>query len=263
MNRYVSIVKANFMSLASYPMSLFFTLIGNLVYITVVYFLWKQIYNGQETLRGMTFNQVFVYLTLAGSILILFRTWTDWHIARQITDGSIAMSLVKPLDYQWQEMAGALGMVLFNGVIITLPSIIVVLFIFHAQIPLGINLLFLVPSIVCAYILSFCFDYLTGLITFYTQSIWGISITKDVIVAVLSGALVPLQFFPEGLQNILKLLPCQAMYNIPLQITTSNTLQVSDYIQMLTVQLLWVLVFLVASRLFFRRVMNVLMINGG
>ena len=263
MRRYLHIVKAVFMTMIAYPVSTIFTLIGNLAYITVVYFLWQSIYSGSDSLHGMTFNQTFVYLALSGSILIAFKTYTDWSISNHIIDGSIVMDLLKPLDYQAQAFAGSLGFALSQGLLITLPSVLLMLIFFRGGFPIGINLLVFPISLGLAYILSFCLDYVVGLSSFYTQSLWGIAITKDVIVGVLSGALIPLPFFPDGVRQVLQLLPFQAIYSIPLQIATSSDLHPADYLQLLAVQLAWVAVFLILSRLFFRRAIRVLVVNGG
>jgi ABC-2 type transport system permease protein len=263
MTRYLPIVKGNFMEHAMYPISLFFMLIGNLLYVVVSYFLWKHIFEGREVLNGMTFNEVFVYLTLASSILILFKTYTDWFIARQVLDGNITQDLIKPVDYQGLVMARTVGGILFNAIIITIPTLFVLLVVFRATIPLGINLLFLVPSAAFAFLISFCIDYAIGLMAFYTQSVWGINIMKDVIVSVLSGALIPLAFFPENIQRILEVLPFRAIYGIPLQIATSTSLQFVDYVKLVGIQLFWVVLFLVFSRWVFKRVTGVLMVNGG
>lgn len=263
MTRYLSITRGSFIAFAMYPFSLFFTLIGNIIYITVVYFLWKQIYSGAESLHGMTFNDTFVYVTLAGSIIILFRTWTDWQISNQILRGEIIMDLIKPLDYELFMLAGSLGLVLFNALIITIPSFVMILIVFQAHIPFGLNLVFFPVSLVFAYLLSFSIDYMVGLTSFYTESIWGISITKEIIVAALSGAIVPLQFFPDSIRSVLQLLPFQAIYNTPLQIITSSTLTVSDYVRMIGIQVFWVVVLVLISRVFFRQAVKVLTVNGG
>ncbi len=263
MRRYLHIVKAMFMVMITYPVGAFFTLIGNLVYITVVFFLWHSIYGGSDSLHGMSFNQTFVYLTLAGSLLILFKTFADWGISNNILEGAIVTDLIKPLDYQASVFARSLGFVLANGLLITLPSLVLMLIFFRGSFPLGINLLFFPISLGLAYVLSFCLDYAVGLTSFYTQSLWGISITKEVIVGVLSGALIPLPFFPESFRHILELLPFQAIYSIPLQIATSSDLQLADYSKFLVIQMLWVAVFIILTRLFFRRAIRILVVNGG
>jgi ABC-2 type transport system permease protein len=263
LRKYWSITSGWFMANTVYAGSLFFTFISNVVYIVVVYFLWQKIYNGAETLHGMTFNDTFIYLTLAGSMFIIFRTWIEWSMSRQIIDGSIITHLVRPVDYQLYTMAISLGQVLFQAVVVSIPSLIIVLVVFHANLPFGWNLIFFPISLAMAYILSFTIDYMIGLTAFYTESIWGISTTKDVIVSVLSGALIPLQFFPESFQKVLQVLPFQAIYNTPLKVITSANLTFADYAQLLGVQLLWIVILFIASRLFYQQAIKVLTVNGG
>jgi len=263
MKLYVTLVKGAFMENIVYVFSVFFTLVGNLLYIVLVFFLWKGIYGNEESIHGMTFNEVFVYLALASSILVLFHNFTDWVMANQIRDGSIIIYLLKPLSYRTQLMTHALGFALFNALLITIPSLVVILIVFHSSIPIGFNVVLFPISLACAFVLSFIFDYMIGLTAFYTESIWGISTAKDVIVALLSGALIPLQFFPDNLQHILLLLPFQAIYYIPLHIITGTGLQWLDYVQLIGTQLFWVGVFIIVSGLFYRTAIRVLTVNGG
>jgi ABC-2 type transport system permease protein len=200
---------------------------------------------------------------MAGSIFILFKTLTDWHISAQILDGSIIIRLVRPLDFQLQMLFLSAGCVLANFVFITIPSICIILLLFHSTISLGVALVFFPISLVLAFVLSFIIDYVTGITSFYTESLWGISITKDVIVSFLSGSLIPIQFFPQDIQNILKLLPFQAIYHIPLTLVTSRSLDLYQCLSMLLTQLLWVLLLFAGSRLFYSKAIQSLSISGG
>ena len=261
MRRYSALIIVHFMELTIHPFSVFFTLIGNLLYIVLVFFLWKGIYGASDSMHGMTFNEVFIYLTLASSILV--HNYTGWMMSIHIREGSVVTFLIKPMSYVVQLLCTALGGMLFNVLLITLPSLVVVLLVFHGSIALGFNLIFFPISLVCAFVLSFIFDYMVGLTSFYTESIWGISNAKDVIVTLLSGALIPLQFFPENIQHILQLLPFQAIYYIPLHIITGRGLQLADYAQLMGIQLFWIAVFIVVSDLFYRRAIRILTVNGG
>src|SRR5205823_5005346 len=118
-------------------------------------------------------------------------------------------------------------------------------------------------AILMAFMLSFTIDYMVGLTAFYTESIWGLSTTKEVIVTFLSGALVPLAFFPAGAQSVLQWLPFRAIYSIPLTILTNADLGVLDYLGMLGIQLFWVIVLVGASRLWYHKALKVLTVNGG
>lgn len=263
MKAYLTVMKSVFMTILTYRVGLFFTLIGNLLYMVLVYFLWRSIYASAETIRGMTFNQAFVYLALASSIFVLLKTWTEWFISRKITDGSIIVDLIKPLDFQFQTMSSSAGFALGNLAIITIPSVLALVLLFGVEIELGPGLLFAPIALVMAFLISFSLDYVVGLTSFYTESLWGISMTKEIIVSLLSGALVPLQFFPDWAQRILRLLPFQAIYHVPLTMITTPNLDLLELAQMLATQVFWVVALLILSRLSFRQAVKVLTVSGG
>jgi ABC-2 type transport system permease protein len=263
MKSYLAIVKGSFMATTMYRFSFFFTLIGNLLYIVLLYFLWGSIYRDVESIRGMSFNQAFVYVALAGSIFTMVKTWADWEISWHITSGAIIMELIKPLDFQLQVLSHMVGFMFFNFTMIALPSALVLLLIFGAEIEIGVGLIFLPVGLFLAFLVSFALDYIVGLTSFYTESIWGISMTKEIIATTLSGALVPLQFFPDTVQHILRLLPFQAIYHVPLTMLTSSDLEVRACVELVGTQMIWVLALFLLGRLFFSRASRVLMVSGG
>jgi ABC-2 type transport system permease protein len=263
MKRYLAFTKGMFMAFIVYRFGLFFTLAGNLLYIVLVRFLWGKIYAGSETIRGLTFDQAFVYLALASSIFVLFKTWTDWFILHKIQDGDIIVDLIRPLDFQLQMMFTSAGFALSNLLAITVPSAIVVFLVFGAELNVGAGLFFFPLAMLQAFLVNFNLDYMVGLTAFYTESLWGISMTKEIIVSALSGALVPLQFFPPAALKVLQLLPFQAVYHIPLTLLTSGDLDARMCVQMLGVQAIWVVVLFGLSRLFYSRAVRVLTVAGG
>ena len=173
------------------------------------------------------------------------------------------MNLLKPLDLQLIKMSNALGFVLYNFITITLPAILVIIFIFRpGEITLKGILLCIIP-VMLAFFISFNIDYIIGLTSFYTESIWGISIAKDTIVLLLSGAIIPLNFFPEILRNIVGFLPFQAIYHIPLTIMITKDLPVNEYLKFLGIQLSWAVVLYAVNRLYYSRAIKVVTVNGG
>src|SRR5512140_1677713 len=106
---YWAIIKGEVMIGAMYRASFIFTVLSNLLYIVLVYYLWSSIYRGATVIRGMTFEQTFVYLALGSSIFILFKTYSDWIISHRILDGSITVDLFKPIDFQLQMLSHAAG----------------------------------------------------------------------------------------------------------------------------------------------------------
>lgn len=263
MRKYLSFARAGYLENVVYRFNFFFTLIANVFYIVVMYFLWQSIYGAQETLRGMTFDQVFAYMVLAGSTFILYKTYVEWWMSFFVVQGNIATQLTKPVDFQLHLLFRSLGFAFFNLTMVTLPAFVLLVFVFRADIPLGLNLIFGVLSVALAYLLSFAIDFVVGLSTFHTESIWGLSVTKETIVLVLSGAMIPLNFFPEGLRNILVYLPFQAIFNIPLTIFTNPALRLPDYLSMLGIQAFWLAVIFIGSRLLYAQTIKALTVNGG
>src|SRR5512139_97374 len=172
MRSYWAIVKGEIMIGAMYRASFIFTVLSNLLYIVVVYYLWSSIYRGATVIRGMTFEQTFVYLALGSSIFILFKTYTDWIISYRILQGLITVDLFKPIDFQLQLLSHAAGRALSSFAIITLPALVVVGLVVGSRMPIGPGWLFFIPALTIAFVISFMLDYLVGLTSFYTASLW-------------------------------------------------------------------------------------------
>ena len=257
------IARNSFMTISIYRFHFIFTSVGNILYITLIYFLWKSIYKGSSQINGMTFNQVMVYLTLATSMHCLFKVDMEWKISRRVLEGSIVNNIIKPLDLQLQSLFETLGLVLCNLVTVTIPSVFIIVFIFKSEIPIGMNILFFFLMLILAFLISFSIDYIIGLFSFYTESIWGIINTKDVLVLLLSGATIPINFFPQVIKQFIVLLPFQAIYNLPMVVLTSPNLEVSKCIYFIGVQLIWVFTLFITGKLFYNRAIKVITINGG
>ena len=155
------------------------------------------------------------------------------------------------------------GRFVTNFFLTFLPTFIVVAFVTHGAIPLGINLLFFVISVIMAIALNYSIDFIVGTICIYTESIWGINIMKQVIVLLLSGATIPLAFFPEPLRTITHYLPFQSIYNAPLSILLNGSPRPGELAVTLGTQFLWCIGMMVLSKLFWKVSLRQITVNGG
>ncbi|MGB7539295.1 MAG: ABC-2 family transporter protein [Anaerolineales bacterium] len=263
MRRYLAFLRGAIMVGVVYRLGFLFTILGNIIYMIIAYFLWRSIYAGRETLNGLTFDQALLYVALGSTIFILLKTYTDWGMAQEIRDGTISVYLTKPIDYQLYNLFTTIGFASTSIVTVTLPTVIMLVFVFRIHFALGAGYLFFPVSLILAFIINFNLDYAVGLSAFYTESIWGISTTKEIIVSVLSGALLPLQFFPAAIQQILMVLPFQAMFFTPLMMVTKPDQDAGVFLRMLAVQALWAGVTYVSSRLLYNQAIKVLRVAGG
>ncbi len=260
-----ALVRGSIMEGLTFRTSTFVTIIGNFIYLVIVYFLWRAIYDSSptEVVNGMTFYDTMVYLVLAAAMFNFLDTFVVWDIGRSYQSGELVEFLVKPIDYQRFLFFSHAGNCVVSFCITFLPTFVVIYFVTHGSFALGINLVFFAVSLVLALVINFCVDFMVGTICLYTQSIWGVNIMKEVVVSLLSGATIPLAFFPEGLRQIVDLLPFQAIYHTPLHMLTGTDLTVTDYMQGILLQLFWVVAMLCFSKLFWQRSLRIMTINGG
>ena len=263
MRAYWPVARAAYMIGLVYRFGFLFGIVGNLVYLGVAYYLWKSIYRYSDVIRGLSFNETFIYVALGSAIFILLKTYADWIIHYEIREGAIATYLTKPIDYQIYALFANFGALLMNLTAITIPTALVMLLVFKVRFAFGAGLFLFPFSLLLAFLISFSIDYFIGIFGFYSESVWGLSITKEIIVTVFSGALIPLQFFPDAIQRVLYWLPFQAIYHTPLMMITRPNQGLDVFLPTILVQLVWAILLFLLARLFYNQAIKVLRIAGG
>ena len=243
------------------------TIFGNLVYLALIYFLWKAIYDssGTDTVNGMTFYDTMIYLVLATAIFNLLEMFIVWDMSRAIQSGEIIMHLLKPMKYRLYTFWSYSGSHVVSFFLTFIPTFIVVSVVTKFAIPVGWNLLIFIGSLILALIINFNIDMLVAPICLYTESTWGINIVKETIVLLLSGASIPLTFFPENVRKVVQYMPFRAVYDIPLTILLKkNGSDTADgLIHMLLFQVGWCVLLTIAGNLFWNHAVKRITVNGG
>jgi len=262
---YATVVRNSLMSTFTYRAHILFQMLGSVVGIVILWYLWKSIYagSGQTMLRGMGFNQTFLYVALGAALFVLMRTWAEWFISHQIRSGDIVVHFFRPYDHMAWTFADNLGMILGNLITITVPSLVVIFLVFGAPFPDLVHWALFLPALLQACLLSFLVDYFIGITSFWTESIWGISAGKDVLVLLLSGAMIPLPWFPDGVRDVLLWLPFASLYNTPLSLFAGTDPVSMDIGFRLGLQTFWLAVFFFGVRAYFRIAARRLTVAGG
>ncbi|MBE6858843.1 MAG: hypothetical protein E7498_05345 [Ruminococcus sp.] len=263
--KYLTLTRAGIIESLQFRLGTLVIIAGNLLYLIVVYFLWKAIYAsaGTDTVNGMTFTDTLIYLVLATALFNFMEMYFVWEIGRNIQSGKIALDLLKPMEYRKYLFWSYSGTFVTQFFFTFLPTFIVVTAVTHGAIHLGINLLFFVISVVLAVSINYSIDFLVGTICLYTESIWGINIMKQVIVMLLSGVTVPIAFFPEPLKTITYYLPFQSIYNAPLSILLDGKSDPETLLTTFGMQLFWCVAMTVLSKLFWKASLRQITVNGG
>ncbi len=260
---YLMITRNSMMAGLAYRAHFFFTVLGTVVYLVVSYFLWKAIYAGAEVINGLTFSQAYLYVGISISLFGLMQAWTEWYMSSLIVNGDLIRFLCKPMDFPLQLLFDQTGQVVMNLAGIALPAMIVCYALCGAPVPSVLHVLLFTGAVCLGMLLNFCIDFITGLSAFATQSIWGISTAKEVTVMFLSGAAVPLAFFPDAFRRVLEWLPFQAIYNTPVRLLIDPTLTGPEMLLFFLKQAGWLILLWLLARLLFKIALRKLTVNGG
>lgn len=265
LKRYLTLTRAGIIEALQFRLSAVVQVAGNLLYLIVIYFLWKAIYDssGTDIVNGMTFPDTLIYLVLATALFNFMEMYAVWEIGRSIQSGKIVLDLLKPMEYRKLLFWSYSGSFVTQFFFTFLPTFIVVTIVTHGAIPFGWNLLFFVLSVVMAVSINYSIDFIVGTICLYTESIWGINMMKQVIVLLLSGATIPIAFFPEPLKTIVNFLPFQSIYNAPLSLLLGKVTEPRELLLTLGTQLLWCVVMMVISKVFWKLSLRQITVNGG
>lgn len=264
---YKPFTSAGLQEMVVYRVNFLFFLLGEIMKCFVMFFVWKAVFDSSNgtTIYGFTYENMVVYLFI--SFLSGYLTYSDgsYVIGKEILDGSIAMRMIKPVDFDmcflFQELGGKILQVLILFVPIT-AGVEIYRFIITGEILFNIPLFLLfVLSMVLAYLINFFFNLSYGFLAFYLKNLWGTDIIKGVIIDFLSGATIPLAFM-GGFGKVLGYLPFASLSYTPVMIYMGmySAGEIAFY---LSLQVLWLVVFIAVSKLILHLAMKRLVVHGG
>ena len=265
--KYLALTRAGIIQELQFRLGTFITILGNLIYLTLVYYLWRSIYasSGSDVVNGMTFTDTIIYLVLATALFNFLEMYIVWNMSRSIQSGSIILDLLKPMNYRRFMFFNYFGNNVMTFFLTFLPTFIVVYFITHGALHLGINLIMFVISVALALMVNFYIEMFVATICLYTESTWGINIVKESVVLLLSGATIPLVFFPEKLRTLVDFLPFRCIYDTPLNILLEKPGYTFDsgIWMMIAIQAIWCIALSLVSRGFWEFSVRRITVNGG
>ncbi len=263
--RYLALTRIGIMEELQFRLGTFVVFLGNLIYLVIIYFLWRAIYDSSptEVVNGMSFSDTMIYLVLASALFAAMEMFVTWLMGRDVQTGKIILNMLKPMPYQRYTFFYFSGNTIVSICLTLLPTLVIVYFVTKGGFALSTNLLFFAAAVFFGIIINYDINFIVGTICFYTESVWGINIMKEVVVMLLSGATIPIAFFPEAAQRVIYRLPFQAIYNTPLTLLIRNEMPMEERILLLLQQVLWVAVMGILARLAFKISVRHITVNGG
>ncbi len=263
MDKYIEMIRIRFLMMLAYRTNYYSGILIYSINIGAYYFLWTAIYGGKENIQGLSVIQMTTYIAVAWMARAFYFNNIDREIATEIKEGKVAIELIRPYNYLGMKTMQGLGEGIFRLLFFSVPGMVIVSFIF----PLNYtsNLLTWVLfgiSIIFSFIINSQINLLTGIMTFFLFNNDGLIRAKRVVIDLFSGLLLPISFYPLWAQNIMNVLPFQAISYIPSMIFTEG-FQGKEIIEALIYQFVWVLILILPIQILWLFAKKQLIIQGG
>lgn len=242
--------------------------LGDMMGAFVTYFLWRAVFlsSPHASLNGFTVQEMTLYIFLSFFTSQLSFSSGSGTIGDEVKDGSIAMRLLKPVDFNLTYLFDEIGHKLISVGLLAVPIFGGVLLyqLMHPVISLFnlINFLLFLVSSLFAYFLNFYFNICYGFSAFIFKNLWGMNVMKESVVAFMSGTLIPLAFFPENIAHILQFLPFASLIYTPVMIYLGKE-SFNQIILAFVIQITWLLIFIVLSKIIWHLTIRQLSVQGG
>jgi ABC-2 type transport system permease protein len=263
---YLSIVKLRFAvqlqyraaAAAAFFTQLFFGFIRVMVY--------HAFYASTMVVQPISLEQVITYEWLVQATLRMLPWNGDDEVIQLIRSGNVAYELCRPLNLYFLWFSRLIVLRIIPALLTGVPLMILVYFLPEGY---GVKL----PDSVAAgaaWLLSMFFALLLGcaisnlisLSTLWTIAGDGMQRILPALVMIFSGGIVPLVYFPDWAQGILKLLPFSGLVDIPFRFYL-GMIPASEVFTFVLLQASWTIFFIIIGVLLLRLAMKRVVIQGG
>lgn len=234
----------------------------------ISYYLWMAIYgsSSSKTIGNLSQQEmvIYIFMVYVTSSMVTISI-SDW-VSDDVVKGTVAMNLIKPIDYRMSLISRAMGRAVYGFLV---PSVFVwigveiykVNILGMPLVSISTVLLYLLSSIL-SFLIYVLFDFCFGMIAFFTTYIFGMLMAKDALLSFLTGQLIPISLFPEGVQKLFEYLPFSSMIYTPVMIYLEKY-KGQDLMFVLFRQFIWVVLLYIIGSIIWNRVTKRLVVLGG
>jgi ABC-2 type transport system permease protein len=221
------------------------------------------LFGARPSVAGYDLQAAVTFTGLTQALLSFVAILGWWDLMRTIRTGEVATDLARPADFFWywaaQDLGRALGQLIWRG----LPVMVVYALVFRIALPpTPLHALLLVPALALALFISFAWRFLVSLAAFWTRDAVGVGRFAWTLSMFCAGFVMPLAFFPDWAQRLMRLTPFPYMLTTPVEIylgLRSGTALFGE----LALQALWCLVLYAVVRLVLSAGVRKVVIEGG
>lgn len=200
-----------------------------------------------------------VYVWLGQGLMAFVLLWGDTRLADRVRTGDVVVDLYRPWHLQAALFAEDLGRAGYAALVRLVPPAALGALLFPFRWPEPAALPLFALSAVLALATSFAIRFLLNASTFWLLENRGLLSVYNVVVPVLCGLVVPLDFFPDQARDALWSTPFPAMLQAPIDVF----LERGSPWAVLAHQAFWAVALAALGHLVLRRALRKVVVQGG
>lgn len=267
MKKYLSFFRIRFITGLSYRAAAWSGMTTNLFWGFMLILSFRAFYRTDSSAFSMDFPALCSYIWLQQMLFSLFTIFRmDNQTFESIRSGDIAYELARPIGlygtWFFKDLASSISSVLLRCIPVILVSSLL-------PAPYGLKLpasafsgLIFLISLPLGILIVSAIRMLIYISTFHTLNPRGVQVVAASIVEFLSGAIIPLPFFPDKLRAVVECTPFAALQSSPLLIYT-GAYTPEKALYMLALQLFWALSLILLGKLWLSRSLRRVVVQGG
>ena len=247
----------------TYRFEVFASIVTHFILILANVFLWNCVYSDQKSISGVGREQMITYSVLSACLGVMYHCGIQNSLNKDVREGNIALMLMKPVHLLGAYFAEDIGTIVVKTVSVSLPIFILGLLFLPVQLPVSFWILPLVLiSYLSGFLILWLLSALVGMFTFVTMELGNMGVVKNTIVAILSGSMIPLWFFPAKAEKILMMTPFPYTYQLPLGLYIGK-IEAQEGLRQICIQMIWLFLLGGCVALAWRKAKNRVLIQGG
>ena len=263
MKKLYYLIRMTFQTKFAYIKAFWFNIFGTAVSILIYYFLWKYVFQSRDELNGFTAVEITTYVIISRLLSSQFSGGINREFSEWVQKGNIVVELLRPVPLVFTLFGKRVGEFLFFILFKGIPVSILATFILGGTGPDGAaNFALFLVSVFISIGLMFWIEVMVGLISFFTLNSYGIGYTKTALMSILSGGIVPLFLFPEGVAKVLDYMPFAGMVSVPVHIYLGKY-TAAEAFSFIGLQIIWVALLGIGVMAFYRFAIKKVVVQGG
>lgn len=212
---YLKFISMSFQRSLAYRVEYFTAILNAFLYIFIFVSVWQALIPEEGLADGITRESMTAYAVLSTLIKASFGR-NDSLLSQKVKSGEIATDLMKPFYFPLMYLSDTIGSTLFQLFSRVIPLLLFCIFLFDIKLPVdGELFLRFLPVYILAFLLFFLLSFFISSLSFYFVEIFPFYIFYYALITLASGAVIPLDFFPEGISGMLEWTPFPYLFYYP------------------------------------------------